>query len=58
MRSTTEGIRQETEDKSLPKLTVPGTDIKVKPDGYPTLTGKGRVSKFVVENISNNSHIE
>ena len=36
--STTEGVRLEEEEKNLSDLEVPDTDIKVKPDGYPSLT--------------------
>ena len=35
-----ESIRQENEVNSLTDLKVPGTNITVKPDGYPTLTGQ------------------
>ena len=36
--SQMEGDRLEEEVKNLPDLEIPGTDIKVRPDGYPSLT--------------------
>ena len=43
-----EGDRLEEEVKNLPLLEIPDTDIKVKPDGYPSLTD-GKHSRLKME---------
>ena len=47
-----EGDRCRTATESLIKFKVPGTDLEIRYDGYPTLTD-GRVSNFVVELVFN-----